>query len=106
VVVVHIFGDGFGIFRSGKYVNFCLRVCGMHELAGSAASCGALGVVINYDDVVKERGHSAVQLAPNLQFDGEHERTKGRAGAAVMHTLYCTAHSTSRSRSVRSRVIS
>jgi hypothetical protein len=44
VVVLQVFGDGFQMFRAGKYVNFCLRVCGVHQLSGNAASCETLEV--------------------------------------------------------------
>jgi hypothetical protein len=44
IVLVQVFGDGFQMFRSSKYVNFCLRVCGVHALSGSAQSCDTLDV--------------------------------------------------------------
>jgi hypothetical protein len=44
LVLVQVFGDGFQMFRSCKYVNFCLRVCGVHVLSGSADSCDTLNV--------------------------------------------------------------
>jgi hypothetical protein len=53
-LVVQLFGDGFNMFRCGKYVNMCLRVCGAHDLEGSALSCDTLSVWAGgdtYDDV-------------------------------------------------------
>jgi hypothetical protein len=53
-LVVQLFGDGFNMFRCGKYVNMCLRVCGAHFLEGSALSCDTLAVWAGgdtYDDV-------------------------------------------------------
>jgi len=56
VVVVQVFGDGFQMFRCGKYVNFCLRTCGVHKLSGSAKSCETLAVW-GGDDGYEETKH-------------------------------------------------
>jgi hypothetical protein len=43
-IVVQIMGDGFRMNRCGKYVNFVLRVCGVHVVSGSHTSCETLAI--------------------------------------------------------------
>ena len=86
VVVIQVFGDGFRMFREGKYVNFCLRVCGILELSGTAASCETLAVWSG-DDVyeeTKERVQPAFDLMAIIAKTGEFRTKKGAVQCMVI----------------------
>jgi hypothetical protein len=63
VVVIQLMGDGFRMNRCGKYVNFVLRVCGVHKLSGNHTSCETLAIWKGDDSYEGMRERVAPQFA-------------------------------------------
>jgi hypothetical protein len=72
VLVIQIMGDAFRMERCGKYVNFVVRVCGVHKISGHHTSCLTLAIWKGDDGYasMKERVASQFEAAGRLAARG------------------------------------